>query len=89
MHSLVYGTIENIVLIDGQPVLVPLPKLLRRRRLGGRNQEARPCSGNYLLKRQVLELFKEFECIGSGVITRIDVKDGLPYNVELLDNSRP
>jgi hypothetical protein len=86
MRKMVYGTIEDIVLIDGEPMLDPLPKVLRSKRLGAKNSSVRECAGNYLLKQQVLEIFEEFDQIGSGIVARIDVRDGLPYKIALQDD---
>ena len=81
MQDLGYGEIRQLVVIKGEPVVDPLPKIIRRHRLTGpRRREAPPRSEDYILKEQVVNLFDDMDEMVSGMIT-IEVRDGLPFDV--------
>jgi hypothetical protein len=83
MQRLHFGQILDLHIRAGQPVLNPLPRLVRDRKLGS-EPTPRPASAreDFLLKEQVVELFAYFEHIGDGVIDLIEVKHGLPFRLQ-------
>jgi hypothetical protein len=83
MQRLHFGQIVGLRIRTGQPVLDPLPRLIRDRKLGSEPvpRRASPCE-DFLLKEQVVELFDYFDQIGDGVIDLIEIKHGLPFRLQ-------
>jgi hypothetical protein len=83
MQRLHFGQILGLHVRGGQPVLNPLPRLVRDRKLGT-EPLPRPASPreDFLLKEQVAELFDYFDQVGDGVIDLIEVKHGLPFRLQ-------
>jgi hypothetical protein len=83
MQRLHFGQILGLHVRAGQPVLNPLPRLVRDHKLGS-EPAPRPASASedFLLKEQVVELFDYFEQVGDGVIDLIEIKHGLPFRIQ-------
>jgi len=83
MQRLGFGTIENLTIRDGEPVLAPPPRVIRDAKLGGENG---PCpgakSGDFALKAQVTDLLARLDRIGNGTIRCLEVKHGLPFRMQ-------
>lgn len=86
MQKLHFGTIPILPVKDGQPVLDPLPRVVRCKKKGGINQ-ARPQaeSTDFVLKREVVDLLQDIKAIGSGNVLKIVVAHGLPILYEYED----
>ena len=82
MQVVDFGRIEGLKIRDGEPVLDPPPRVVREVKFGGENGP-RPEAGaaNFLVKAQVLALFRQFEDVGTGTIDLIEVKHGLPFRM--------
>lgn len=85
-QQLCFGQIHNLHVHGGEPVLDPLPRVVRRRKNGGVNQP-RPQIGaaDFALKREWIEFFADLDVIGEGVILSIEVMHGLPIVHEFED----
>jgi hypothetical protein len=83
MQELDFGTIEALVVHDGLPVFEPQPRITCDRRCGGANGN-RPEVGldDFVLKEEVLDLIRELAEMGESIVTRIEVKHGLPFRVQ-------
>src|SRR5262245_54811243 len=81
-HS--FCRIEDLAIRNGEPVVDPLPTLVREVKFGGENGP-RPEAGatDFALKSQVVELFREFDALGDGTIACIVVKHGLPFSMNV------
>jgi hypothetical protein len=84
MSRIGWGTVENLVFQDGEPVARPAPKIRRNIRLRGKAQ-ARPADppDDYELKDEQIEFVTFLEQQRSGCISRIDVRDGLPAEMSV------
>ena len=83
MRRLHYGQILELHLRGGDPAFDPVPRLVRDVKLA--SEPAPRLSGgheDFLLKQQVLELFRLFDEVQDGLIDLIEVKDGLPFRVK-------
>src|SRR5262249_51832279 len=82
MQSLLFGTIEGLVVKAGQPVLDPLPAVTREHKFAGVN-EPHPglSSDDFLLKAQVVDLFWQLDALRDGKIAVLEVKHGLPFRM--------
>lgn len=84
MYEIYYGSIENLSIRGGQPVLHPAPRILRDVRLG-RRESKRPVRSrqDFTLKAQHIDLLQQFKELGDGIIVRIDVQAGLPFRIRV------
>ena len=77
-----FGSISNIKLAGGQPVLDSDTSVSVEFRLSGLEPTREVISeSEYLKKPQVRTLFERFRTTGSGTIECIDVRDGLPFKM--------
>lgn len=88
MQSINFGRIENLTIRDGDPVLEPLPRIVREVKFGGENGP-RPERDvrNFLLKTQVVELFHSLDQIDNGVLVVLEIKHGLPFRMLLVESA--
>lgn len=84
MQRLNFGTIQGLQIVDGDPVLTPLPRVVQFVKFKGENN-ARPelHSKDFVLKDEVNELFSYFNELNTGTIETIDVKHGLPFTMNI------
>lgn len=82
MQTINFGRIENLAVMNGDPVLEPMPRIIREIKFGGDNGP-RPelDAGNFLLKTQVLELFQQFDRLGGCTVEVLEIKHGLPFRM--------
>jgi hypothetical protein len=82
MQQLYFGRIENLVIQDGQPIFDPMPRVVREHKFGGENgPRAEAATADFLLKTQVIDLFKLFDELGDGIIEVLETKHGLPFRI--------
>jgi len=82
MQALNYGRILNIQVRDSAPHFTPMTRVERMVRFGGDNRP-RPESGlnNFALKEKIVELFDAIERMGDGLILKLEIKGGLPFDM--------
>ena len=86
MQCINFGRIENLQVRGGDPVLDPLPRVIRRKKNGGINQpHAQAGASDFALKREWVEFFRDLDAMGHGVILSIEVAHGLPIVYEFED----
>jgi hypothetical protein len=79
-----FGRVEALVLLNGDPVLDPVPRVVQEIKFGGENGPRPELSnGDFHLKSQVIELFQHLDQLGDGTIEAIEVKHGLPFRMIL------
>jgi hypothetical protein len=77
-----FGSIEELAVVDGEPVLDPPPKVVRIIKLKEGNHARIDRDGDdFTLKGQVVQLLACLREIENGTIRRIEVQDGLPFKV--------
>lgn len=80
MQAINYGEVRHLAIRDGQPVMEPAPVVVRAVKFGAENGARREtATEDFALKAQVVELFSEFDRLGTGEVERIEVKGGLPF----------
>jgi hypothetical protein len=84
MQVINFGRIEGLCLHSGEPVLEPPPRVIKKIRLGADNG-LRPevWRDDFLLKRQICEMFKGLANYGDSVRVNIDIRAGLPFSVDV------
>ncbi len=83
LQRLNFGRIEGLQVRGGEPVLDPLPRIVREVKLAAAENGPRPEADNrdFLLKAQVVDLFGELDRLGTGTIELLEVKHGLPFRL--------
>ena len=75
-----FGRVRNLVVRDGQPVFDPAPRTQRDHKFGGQNGPRPEVSlDDYVLKKEVAEMFRQLRTLGDGVIVNLEVRCGLPF----------
>ncbi|MBP3954803.1 hypothetical protein J8F10_05845 [Gemmata sp. G18] len=84
LQRLNFGRIEGLEVRGGEPVLAPMPRVIREHKFAGDNGP-RPEAGrpDCRLKSQVADLMHLLDNIGDGTIEVLSVKHGLPFHAEL------
>lgn len=85
ISSIGFGRIENLPVRDGEPVLIPPPRVVRERLLGARERAPDCRRDTHELKGQVRELFAELEQLGDGIVTCLEIRHGLPFKLTIAD----
>lgn len=80
MQSLNFGRLENLDVRDGEPIVTPETRAVRDTKFGNENgPRAEKFLGDFLLKKQVVDLVGEIRALGNGRIECLEVKHGLPF----------
>jgi hypothetical protein len=83
-----FGTIDGLPVRRGDPVLDPAPVITRDVKLGPSDQSRPPAApAGSTLKAHFADLFREFDRLGDGVVTRIEVKHSLPFRVLIAERA--
>jgi hypothetical protein len=84
MQRLNFGRLEHLVVRGGEPVLDPMPRVIREHKFAGENgPRAELRAADFLLKNQVADLFRLLDQVRDGTIAVLTVKHGLPFHAEL------
>lgn len=84
MQKLNFGRLEGLAVRGSEPVLDPMPAVIREHKFGGDNGP-RPEAGrgDHALKAQVVDLMALLDALGDGTVAVLSVKHGLPFHAEL------
>jgi hypothetical protein len=83
MQSTHFGKIKNLSVKDGQPILVPPPRIVRKIKLAAANKCRTAGPGDFTLKKETTEFFAQLDRLGTGVVKCIEVKNGLPFSMDI------
>lgn len=82
MQETYFGTIEELYVAGGQPVFDPFPSVIKEYKFGGESKqrlEKKPI--DFVLKSEVLEFLHEVRQLGECVISRLEIRYGLPFRM--------
>ncbi|MFO0903711.1 MAG: hypothetical protein U0939_11965 [Pirellulales bacterium] len=82
MHQTYFGTMQNLLVRDGEPVIEPPPRTKQAYKLGGKRNPPKVVAQEFALKQQHVELFELMESKRNGVIAKLTIQEGLPFLVE-------
>jgi hypothetical protein len=86
LQNLGFGSIHNLNVRAGEPVLDPPPRIVRRRKNSGISQPRPQANAvDFALKREWVEFLSDLDAIGNGVVLLIEVAHGLPIIHEFED----
>ena len=82
LQQINFGRLESLVVRNGEPILDPMPRRVLEIKFDSENGP-RPELGitDFLLKRQIIELFAFLDERQDGVIDVLEVKHGLPFRM--------
>ena len=80
MQEINFGRIENLAVLNGEPVFDPPPHVTQDIKLDGENGP-RPelKTQDFELKSKVVSLFKVLDTLGNATIRSLECKHGLPF----------
>lgn len=78
-----FGRIERLRIERGEPIMDPPPWVLRDVKLGADNTRPETQHIDFALKKQVADLFCEFDVLGDGMVETIVIKHGLPFSITI------
>jgi hypothetical protein len=77
-----FSRIENLQIRDCNPVFGPATRWTAETKLGSADSErSEAVLADFALKREHIELFSQFDRIGSGEILALEVRAGLPFRI--------
>jgi hypothetical protein len=77
-----YCQIEKLTVVDGQPQFEPTTKVIVEHKFGANDCQRREAElADFVLKKEHLDLLRQFDEIGSGVILTLEVRGGLPFRM--------
>jgi hypothetical protein len=77
-----FSRIENLQIKNGNPVFGPATRWTAETKLGSADSERQEVAlPNFALKRELIELFSQFDVMGNGVILVLEVRAGLPFRI--------
>lgn len=89
MQEVHYGRVEDLVICNGEPVIGLSVKVLRDVKLSaecGRKQVIP--DRDYLDKPQVAEMLRQFRRLGDGIVQLVEIHDGLPFRIHIVEMVR-
>lgn len=89
MQEVHYGKIEDLVISGGEPVLGLPVKVLRDIKLSG-DGSRKPAfpDRDYLDRPQVVEMLRQFKKLGDGIVQLVEIHDGLPFRIHIVEMVR-
>lgn len=77
-----YCQIEQLAVANGEPQFDAATKIIAEHKFGANDGPRREAGlADFVLKKEHLDLFRQFEDIGSGVILTLEVRGGLPFRM--------
>ncbi len=84
MQRIAFGRIEQLHIRDGDPVFEPPPRIVQEIKIGGDGGSRPEVAGSdFVLKKQIVELFQHLAQFDNGTIEAIEVRYGLPCRITL------
>jgi hypothetical protein len=80
-----FGRIEELQVRQGQPLFSPPPRVIRTVKVAGSKATKPSQRDDAELKRESLDVLRELEALGDGVVRRIEVAHGVPLFMEIVD----
>jgi hypothetical protein len=77
-----FSRIENLSVANGEPQFEPTTKVIVEHKFGGNDGPRREAElTDFALKKEHIELFRQFDAIGSGVILTLEIRGGMPFRM--------
>lgn len=77
-----YSRIDHLAVVNGDPVFAPETKIVAETKFGAADGPRREVGlSDFVLKKEHIELFQQFEKIGSGELLTLEIRGGLPFRM--------
>ena len=77
-----FSRIEQLAVTNGQPQFDPATKIIAEHKFGANDGPRREAElADFVLKKEHVDLFRQFDEIGSGVILTLEVRGGMPFRM--------
>src|SRR6185295_5925880 len=83
MRELRFGRFQSLRIEHGELVVAPWPKMVRDVKFCSKANQPETTGAEFLLKEQVVELLEYVRGMESGEIRVLEVKNGLPFSMEI------
>ncbi len=89
MQATHFGRIESLEVRGGQPVFDPPPRVIRKIKIAAPDSP-REGAGirDFTLRKEVIEFFEHLDALGMGDVRCIEVKNGLPFSMDIEETAR-
>ncbi len=87
MREIQFGTIENVCVCSGVPVMGTNTKIVRDLAFN-KQAQASEKGEDYLLKPQIESMFDQFHKIRDGTAADIRIQDGLPVRMHIIEEKQ-
>ena len=78
-----YCQIEHLAVVNGEPQFEQTTKVIAEHKFGANDGPRREAElTDFVLKKEHIELFKQLEVVGSGVILALEVRGGMPFRMQ-------
>lgn len=82
MQDINFGRLEGVRVRDAEPVLDPVPGIVREIKFGGENGPRPELQADeFALKSQVVEMFAQFDRLRHCHVETLEIKHGLPFRM--------
>jgi len=88
MQAIGHGTIKALPVKDGQPILVPPPRIDRKIKLSADDESQTAVPGDFTLNKETVKFFRQLDRLGTGVVKCIEVKNGAPFSMVIEGSGR-
>ena len=85
MHQTNHGTMQDVLVRAGEPIIDPPPKIKQAFKLGSRQSGPKLVARDFELKEQQVELLDLLDTKQNGTISKLVIQHGLPFLVEWED----
>jgi hypothetical protein len=87
MQHINFGRIDNLRIVNGDPIFDPPPRVIREVKFGGENgPRSEAGKDDFVLKEKVVEMFGDFDRLRNGTVEVLEVKHGLPFRMLILES---
>lgn len=89
MQDIHYGRIEGLIVRGGEPIIEPNTKVLKDIKLDlHAKRKTIIIDRSYQDKAQVMEMLRQFRRLGDGVVQTLEVHNGLPFRMQIVETVR-
>jgi len=78
-----FSRIEHLAVVNGEPRFEPITKIIAEHKFGANDGPRREAElTDFVLKKEHIDLLRQLEKIGSGVILALEVRGGMPFRMQ-------
>jgi hypothetical protein len=83
-----FGRLDNLRFRNAQPTVDETSRIVREHKFAAENgPRPETLQADFVLKHQLVELFRYFDDCGDGLIESLEVKHGLPFRMIVVESA--